>query len=87
MIRRDNRSILAGVGMITLAVIVTSMLLAAFLNNRCQINFGMRWRFIPAQRSSWRISLFGAAARRTAQRRCARNGRGMVHQSASRLHA
>ena len=39
MIRRDNRSILAGVGMITLAVIVTSALLAAFLNNRCQSQF------------------------------------------------
>ncbi len=39
MIRRDNRGILAGVGMITLAVIVTSGLLAAFLNNRCQSQF------------------------------------------------
>ncbi len=39
MIRRDNRGILAGVGMITLAVIVTAALLAAFLNNRCQSQF------------------------------------------------
>lgn len=39
MIRRDNRSVLAGVGMITLAVIITSALLAAFLNNRCQSQF------------------------------------------------
>lgn len=39
MIRRDHRSIFAGVGVITLAVIITAALLATFLNSRCQSYF------------------------------------------------
>ncbi len=39
MIGQNRRSVFAGIGMITIAVIVTAGLLATFLNQRCQSNF------------------------------------------------
>lgn len=57
-IYRRNRSILSGVGVITLAVVVTVVALSVFLNNRCQSQFWDALAVYPGAEQTERESVF-----------------------------